>query len=673
MSQKHLISKFESILIVNHDINDALQLDKILQSFGYAAHICSKLNDLELTIKSVQPIIILLDYNTCFSKDTHILVSIKKIRENLLSMVILDNKNIHAASNLFSNGVYDFINKPYIVENIKIRVKHCIEQNNSNIEKLEIERALESSEQRYSRAIRGTNDGMWDWNIHSGEIFFSNRWKEMLGYNDVSFPKSYNEWRSIIHPDDTGKSLILCLNLLDGSSQIIDFEYRILTKNNKYKWIHIRAMASYNSDGEVIFISGSHSDIAEKKQTLFERQRLETQLRQSHKMKALGQLTAGIAHDFNNILASIMGYAELSKEFLITEGKDKLAKYQDEILVAGARASDLITQLLTYSRDNGGNSSDVPLQPLVKEVVKLITSSFPTTIDISLKIESKLPNIVIDPIQIEQVIMNHCLNSKEAIDGKGQIKIELGYEKIEPSGQHICVSCHEFFSGGFVVLSINDTGKGIDSKSLNKIFDPYMTTKDFGDGPGMGLSVIHGIVHQHRGHICVNSIVGKGATFELYFPAIKNINIVKSKAKNPSARVISSKQNILVVDDEKPVADYLGEYLKLHGYHTTVFTNSLDALKLVKSDPDLFDLLITDLTMPHLTGIELAKECNKLSKKLSVIVCSGNNDLNTDYNTVSSIKEVISKPFEGSLLLETVASVLKDDYSAVYTAPNMQS
>ncbi|MFV2060109.1 MAG: response regulator [Gammaproteobacteria bacterium] len=653
----------DSILIIDHDINDALQLDKILQNYGYKVDIYTNYSDLEQIINTANPTIVLLDFKTCFIENSEILKLLNNIQENLLSIVIIENNDIDSATNLFSEGIYDFINKPYIAENIKIRVKHCIDQTNLCLEKIKIEKALETSEDRYSRAVRGTNDGMWDWNINTGEIYFSNRWKEMLGYSNEQFPQNYNDWRSIIHPDDSGKSLIHCVNLLDDTSNTLDFEYRLLTKQNNYKWIHIRAMASYNNSGAIEFISGSHSDITEKKQTLFDRQRLETQLRQSHKMKALGQLTGGIAHDFNNILASIMGYAELTKEFLLNETNNRLVSYQEEILIAGARARDLISQLLTYSRDSGGNSSNVSLQPLVKEVVKLLKSSFPTTIDISLNIEDDLPSIVIDPIQIEQVIMNHCLNSKEAMDGKGQLKISVTYENLDSNHEHICKSCHETFDGGYVVFTFDDTGRGIDSKSLNKIFDPYVTTKEFGDGPGMGLSVIHGIVHQHKGHICVNSTLGQGSSFELYFPAVKNIKVAESKIQYlplPDATDSAAKQKILVVDDEKPVADYLGEYLKLHGYQTTVFTNSEKALELVKSAPDEFDLLITDLTMPNLTGIELAKECSKFSKNMSVIVCSGNNELikNPDYN-VSSIKDVISKPFIGSQLLTTVATVLK--------------
>ncbi len=650
----------ESILIIDHDINDAVQLDKILQVYGYKVNIYTNFSDLNEILKTVKPTIVLLDYQTCFSTNSAILEDINNIQKNLLSMVIIDNKDIDSATDLFSNGIYDFITKPYIAENIKIRVKHCIDQTNLCLEKIEVEKALETSEQRYIRAIHGTNDGIWDWNIKTGHIFFSTRWKEMLGYSDSEFPKNYVEWRALIHPDDSGKSLILCLNLLDGSSRSMDFEYRLLTKQNKYKWILIRATASYDSSGEIVFISGSHCDISENKQTLFDRQRLETQLRLSHKMKALGQLTGGIAHDFNNILASIMGYAELSKEFLLNNSEKRLAAYQDEILDAGARARDLISQLLTYSRDSGGVSSNVSLQPLVKEVVKLLKSSFPATIDITLKIENDLPNIVIDPMQIEQMIMNHCLNSKEAMNGKGQISISLSYEKIDSNHEHICVSCHETFNGDYVVFSIDDTGKGIDSDSLNKIFDPYVTTKEFGDGPGMGLSVIHGIVHQHKGHICVNSIVGKGASFELYFPALKKNKGTVAKIKKFPTSDNSKTANILVVDDEKPVADYLGEYLKIHGYETTVFTNSLAALDVVKSNPDKFDLLITDLTMPNLTGIELAIECSKLSKEMLVIVCSGNNEQiqKSNYN-LPSIKDVISKPFVGSQLLSTVATVLK--------------
>lgn len=650
------LQKIRTVLLIDSKDEQARHISELLRQSGFNVKTYNTIDGIEKILPDVKPDVALLDYHTCFLKNPNLLKKLHKYQADLYSIVITDQDTAQDAIRVLREGAYDFICRPFLPENIIIRLTHCFEQKELNQEKNQTKATLLETEQRLARALRSTNDGMWDWEVKSGHVYYSERWKQMLGYDECEIENTFIAWRDLIHPDDLGIALMHWLDQLEGNSEYLDFEYRLLTKHNVYKWIHVRGKGRYDKHGDIEYISGSHADITEKKHALLAREQLETQLRQSHKMKALGQLTAGIAHDFNNILASIMGYAELSKELFASNGKNKLASYLDEISTAGERARELIVQLLAYSRDSGGNDVVLSIIPIVKEVVKLLQSSFPSSVELSISTSEKLSCCMMDPVQMQQIIMNLCLNSKEAMNNKGQIKITLSERKFDSTHKKICDSCHEEFTGDFIIISINDTGQGIDQIVFNKIFDPYVTTKEFGDGPGMGLSVVHGIVHQHHGHISVQSIANQGTSIELYFPINQAIKLPK---KNRHNNTENNNVNILIVDDEQPVAEYLGEYLKLHGYTTTVFTSSVEALDFYKNTSTKFGLLITDLTMPNISGLELARACSNITGQLPVIVCSGDQfELNELDEYIPAIKEILPKPFVGSQLLSTVAEVL---------------
>lgn len=254
----------------------------------------------------------------------------------------------------------------------------------------------------------------------------------------------------------------------------------------------------------------------ERKRAALEKERFECRLRQAHKMEAIGRLTGGVAHDFNNILTAIMGYVDLASGLADKRDDEKLIKYLKEISRASDRARGLIRQMQDYSRQGGGRQPEVVgVRSLVSEVVTLLTSILPTSISIEFCSTAEELHVLVDPVQLHQVIMNLCINARDAMDGKGEITV--GVEKCHVDDA-MCCSCYTSFHGEWVTISVADSGKGIDAGVLGKIFDPFFTTKDIGQGTGMGLSVVHGIVHHYEGHICVRSTPEGVTCFELYFP-----------------------------------------------------------------------------------------------------------------------------------------------------------
>ena len=386
---------------------------------------------------------------------------------------------------------------------------------------------------------------------------------------------------------------------------------------------------------------------------------LQVQLRQSQKMEAIGQLTGGIAHDFNNILATIMGYAGLAKMRCVIEEGSKLKDYLNEIYKAGERARDLVEQMLSFSR--GGSKKSVPLQltGLVQETLKMLRSTIPASINISVQEDNELPQVFVDPVQVHQVVMNLCINARDSIGSKGHILLGLHRRKIN---QQVCDSCHHNIDGDYVELSVSDNGGGIDKASLSRMFDPFYSTKDIGKGTGMGLSMVHGIIHEHDGHIIVKSSPGEGATFKLLFPVYTGVD---KEQDIPLVSKINSDTNrhkshhIMVVDDEKSLVGFMKELLEFEGYTVTVETDSSKALELFTKTPNQFDLIIMDQTMPVMTGSELAVEILSLRSDIPLIINTGYSEAFDEKQAYEAgISGYLYKPIKVNMLLDMLDSLL---------------
>jgi len=387
-------------------------------------------------------------------------------------------------------------------------------------------------------------------------------------------------------------------------------------------------------------------EIEEREQ---ENQRLQDQLAQSQKMEAIGTLAGGIAHDFNNILTSIMGFTEL----VLYHFPPESPFYEDlnSVLDAARRAKELIGQILTFSRQDEPEYHLLMPGPVVKETLKLLRVSLPSTIDIRDRIDCDAGPVLANATKIQQIVMNLCTNAAHAMEDQGGGVLELGLREIPPSPDHKV--------GPWVEISVKDTGQGIPEEIRDRIFDPYFTTKKKGQGTGLGLAVVHGIVQGCHGHLSVESKTGAGSTFRVRFP--RSDGEVISPSGPSLDPPFPGKASILFVDDEPPIAQVCRRLLTAMGFRVTAMTDSRDAMELFRKNPNSYDLLITDQVMPSMTGMELIREVRKIREDIPVVLCTGYSEKTYDEEIRDlGIGDFLLKPLNMEKLLGSIHRVLRN-------------
>ena len=400
----------------------------------------------------------------------------------------------------------------------------------------------------------------------------------------------------------------------------------------------------HNRSGDIVSFVSVNRDVTQEKV-------LEAQLHQSQRMQSIGTLAGGIAHDFNNILSAIIGYTELTIDYL--ENGSLPYNNLQEVLEAGERAKGLINQILTFSRQSEQDLKPLQLKLIVKEALKLIRATLPSTIEIHQDFTSDAA-ILGDQIKVHQILMNLCTNAGHAMLGKdGMLSVCLSEVEFDSSFR---IKHFDIKSGSYLKLSISDTGHGMSASLMERIFDPFFTTKEKGKGTGMGLSVVHGIVKSHNGTIHVYSEPGEGSTFNVYLPIIEKQLEQKIIAEKP---IPTGTEHILFVDDEESLINMGKQLLVSLGYDVTTRISSIEALELFKTRPDTFDLVITDLTMPNMTGDELAKQLMAIRSDIPVILCTGFSTRITEEKAKSmGIRAFILKPLIRKDIAETIRKIL---------------
>jgi len=412
------------------------------------------------------------------------------------------------------------------------------------------------------------------------------------------------------------------------------------------------------ADDELIGYLCIIRDVTARNQEEKEKQKLKNNLQQSQKMEAIGFLAGGIAHDFNNVLASMLGYTELASQLVVKAEQPTIHKYLSTVLESGYRATDLIKQLLAFSRSMPSETMKIALPELIQDVIKMLKPMLPSTIELVAHLDEGVPCVRFDVTQMHQILINLCVNARDAMDAKGSIAIHLSYQE---GVDDVCRSCHEQIEGDFVKLSVTDTGGGIEQDNIEHMFEPFHTTKEVGKGTGMGLSVAHGILHKHNSHINVDSTLGVGTRFNMYIPPDYSEGLIdqEKEISKKSMKSEVSNINILAVDDEELLVMFIKDFLECYGYSVTTCTDASEALKMIESDPNEFDLLITDQTMPGMTGIELIEEVRKLKKDVPIILCSGYNDVvNKKDIEENDISYYLQKPVDNSQLLKYIDQLL---------------
>ena len=399
------------------------------------------------------------------------------------------------------------------------------------------------------------------------------------------------------------------------------------------------------------------SEIDARNQAEMERALLEERLFQARKMESLGTFAGGIAHDFNNILAALLGYAELSLE--LAEGNEELRSYLGLIKDSGKRAAELVNQILSFARKSKMKNEAVRPDLVLKEVMKFLRSSIPTTVEIQSEIKSS-SYIMGNRAQLHQIFMNLFSNSLHAMKKEGGT-LKINMTDIEPGSEELPFDWKP--GGPYIRISIADTGEGIPSEMLDSIFEPYFSTKDTGEGTGLGLAVVHGIIESYKGSIRVESPDGKGTKFIIRIPVTEE---TQKNTDEVVKRIPGGKERIMIVDDERAVADYGKLVLEKQGYQVSCFTDSLEAFEIFKNAPDEYDLIISDMMMPHMSGEKLSRQIHSLRKDIPIIICSGyvgEEDDSTDRRisalylkkpyTMSEMAEAVRGAFNNSILSDS--------------------
>ncbi|MDA1000159.1 MAG: PAS domain S-box protein [bacterium] len=499
-------------------------------------------------------------------------------------------------------------------------------------------RNLENSERRLRAIIDSAVDGIITTN-EAGIILSLNKSAEkMFGYTaDEVLGQGVNILMP--NPFKDGHDGYIQSYLDTGEKKIIGTGREVtgLRKDGSEFPVSL-AVSEVRLDDRTIF-TGLIRDLSEQKKMEAQRERLEAQLHQAQRLETIGTLSSGIAHDFNNILASILGHAELA----LQEISDNPVAREDigRVIESAERARDLIQQILTFSRQAATDRSSIPLQYIVHEALNLLRASLPSTVEIHEYINGNCRTVYADATQIHQVVMNLAVNAGHAMrENAGRLEVHLEpFEATAAAAQQYA----NLREGNYVRLTVSDTGHGMGQKTIDRLFEPFFTTKEVGEGTGLGLSVVHGIVMSHGGEITVYSEPGKGSTFNVYFP----LSHEEAPASKPHSEIApAGSERILLVEDEEEVAGVAKRMLENLGYRVSVKHNGADALEAFRAAPESFDLLVTDETMPRMTGSRLAAEIAHMRPDFPVILTTGFSSLDQIANEeLPNIREIVMKPF----------------------------
>ncbi len=566
--------------------------------------------------------------------------------EDLSVLALVIEKSLERARLIRENLAY----QERLEENVSARTKALAETNTKLLQEIEVRKKAEDAMHRQSQALEQSFDGIAISDLDGNIQFINSAYAALHGYEKEEL---YDRHWSIFHTkEQLDKELLPLIRETKGRGRCMDEVGHVKKDGDTFPTL-MSASILRNENGIPEGIISIAHDITERLQAEKRGAELETQLRQAQKMEAIGTLAGGIAHDFNNILAAIIGYTELS--LLDVEEGEILYRHLNEVLNAGVRAKDLVQQILTFSRQTEQELRPVDAKLIIKEALKLLRASLPSTIEIRQDIKNDAL-VRGDVTQIHQILMNLCSNAGHAMRKAGGM-LEVKMRDVELDADFAALY-PDIKPGPYVKLTVNDTGHGMTQDVLDRIFDPFYTTKDKGEGTGLGLSVVHGIVKSYGGIVTAFSESGKGAAFNVFLPTIKK----KLKDETADERPIpKGSEKILFVDDEKSLVDMKKEILESLGYEVTARSSSVESLELFKNQPDNFDLVITDMTMPYMPGDELAKELISVRPDIPVILCTGFSARISEEEAMKiGVREFVSKPILKRDIAEAIRKVLDE-------------
>ncbi len=543
-------------------------------------------------------------------------------------------------------GEMYLLGKASVLRDSKGCVVGAIESMRDITERRRVEEALAMTEERYRSIFENAVEGIYQTTVEGRCINANPALAEILGYDSPEeLMNTISDLASQLYVNPERRTELL--QRIEEYGSVREFETQFYRKDESIAWVALNMHAVRDKNGKVAYLEGTVQDITDSKI-------LEAQLNQAQKLEAIGTLAGGIAHDFNNILSPIIGYSELSLNSV--PENSRLHHNLEQILLSGKRAKDLVKQILTFSRKTEQEQKPVQVALLVKETLKLLRSSLPSTIEIrqALDEDALQSTVMADPTQIHRVLMNLITNAAHAMREKGGVlSIALRNENIDSSAR---TEIADLEPGAYLRLSISDTGHGMDETVRRRIFDPYFTTKGPSEGTGLGLAVVYGIVKKLSGGITLSSKTAEGTTFNVYLPRTRTIQppVVAGSASMPTGKGL-----VLLVDDEKMIVDMLKDMLESLGYEVVARYSSSDALQAFETHAESFDLVITDMTMPHMTGLDLARAILAVRADIPIILCTGFSEaIDEDRIKLYGIQGLLMKPIALHDLSITASKVL---------------
>lgn len=640
------MSKEIAILIVDDRQENLLSLEALLQELGVTVIAASSGNEALALLLQYDFALVLLDVQMPEMDGFEVaklMQANKKTRDIPIIFVTAISMEQKHISRGYEAGAVDYLCKPIDPNILRGKVKIFCDLHESRMKEKLAAEALRQSERQWEMTFDAISDlvSIHDNNFRMIRVnraaceFFKMEPEELVG------SYCYELFHNSSSPCEECPVMTLRKNLQPYSTELVESYWN--------KCFLVSVSPIFNEKQEFVGVVHIAKDITEKK-------RLEGQLRQAQKMEAIGTLAGGVAHDFNNILTPIVGFSHLLRMQAVPGSK--MEQELKMIFQAAERAGELVKQILSFSRQHNQEMICITIQPIIKEALKLLRSSLPTTIEIQQQIDMTCGAIHADPTQIHQLLMNLCINGAHAMAEKGGVLgVTLSCREL---CNEDCQSRLELTPGSYLKLEISDSGCGMGPDILERIFEPYFTTKEKGKGTGMGLAVVHGIVRAHKGHISVDSKPGQGTTFTIFFPMAEEKDSEHDSTQDVRATTLQGAEHVLLVDDEAMIIEVNREILETLGYQVTSETSSERALEIFRTRSNDFDVVITDQTMPGLTGGELARKILEIRPHIPIILCTGFSELVSEEKARDlGVRAYLHKPVSLQDMGATIRRVLE--------------
>ncbi len=634
----------KTVLIVDDDTALRDSLADILWDEGYDPITTGTCADAIQIVKEKLPGAAFLDLKLPDGAGTTLLADLKQIDPECICTIVTAYADLDSAVAALEKGAFQYLQKPVRPLELLNLLEKIFDIIDLRRAKFQAEEKLRESENRFRAIFETAEDAIFMKDQDRKFVLVNPKAETFWGFSASALMGHTVEKFST--EDNAKKDRESDARVLRGETVEEDCTRLVDGINRTY---HVIRVPMNDASGRVSGICSIARDITDKL-------KMEAQLAQSQKMEAIGTIAGGIAHDFNNILGAIVGYTELA-QLDLSKGS-KTSAHLDAMLRSAKRATDLVKQILAFSHQDWQTAKPIQLTPVVKECLELMRASLPTTINIQQQLADDAGIVNANPTQIQQVLMNLITNAAHAIGAEGgDIYVKL--ENMHISDGHT-ISSVQLEIGPYVMISVNDTGHGMDEATQKRIFDPYFTTKEKGVGTGLGLAVVQGIVTKAGGSVTVESNVGKGTSFRVYLPRVE-AEITESKLKVSTEPFPGGQECILFVDDEQSLAHIGKQMLQKLGYDVIAKTNPKEALAVFRENPDQIDLVVTDQTMPNMTGDKLAQKILGLKPGIPVIICSGFSEMMNKKRAKSlGVRKFVMKPLEMRELAETIRQILDE-------------